>query len=178
MVTLEAWLNRHRSDDRDVMFKSLVDHFGIKIPIVAAQKPFVVGESVFLTLPPFLLSSYQGFLSPELSIGKLIITSLDEENGYYSLRNPDNEYQSIWLPCFFFHRNSDLACSMYKEQLEIMLATEKKEMKDGIDRYDRTYQCIPKMLMSTSKEREEWYIEEYKGHTIKDLRQRANSLGF
>lgn len=160
--------------DKKNFFK-LVEDFGMKIPIVAAQRTFAEDEVVYFALPPFLMQRYADRVPFEASMGKATIVGATQEMGLYLVEKGNKLF---WLPSFYLHRNAEIAEDMYRKQLKIMIEREKEDGKKAVRRSERPYSVPIELLMGSERQHNEWFYEHYQKPSLSDMKAKTKSLGF
>lgn len=169
-ATLDKWLDAVGGSSNRDMFYRLVEHLGMRVPIMAAQEPFRKGEIVYLALPTFLLPRYEDMYPREKTLGRVLIVDVDERHGFYLANKDDVNY---WLPCFFFHRDKTLAKQTYEKQLFHMI-----EENKGKIFYNQEFSVPQTYITASRKQMAEWFYEEYDKPNIAELKVQTKHLGF
>ena len=176
MATLDKWLDsqgQYTSERK--RFTLLLDKYGMKIPIMAGQKPFKLNEIVYLALPPYVFSRYEDRYSPEEAMGRFEVVHIHESMGMIEI---ERGHRSFILPSFFLSRNKDTARDMYRVHVEMMIQVEKQEIKDKVSGWDRTYSVPGSLLTASETQKNEMFIEQYDKASLRDSREKVQKLGF
>lgn len=177
MATLDKWLDHQGGYSHERKhFTLLLEKYGMKIPILAAQRRFEVGEIVYLAFPPYIFNRYADRrYTAEDTMGRFTVSSILDIMGMIEVNRSG---MSFILPGFFVHRNPEIARNMYRHQVDLMIEVEMKEIQTRVSERARTYSVPGTLLTASTKQKDEMFIEAYDKASIRDAREKIQKLGF